>query len=163
MIKLFGSVCIFAAGALVWWNQYDMRCRRRKMRWDLIRSLVRMKEEIRMARTPMPLLLEAVAVDCHREVAGVFLKAAKAARQGENLAVVWRQGIQTLPLIDREQELLGGIMFHGDEESVCKGISLTISCLKRNDEEECRIGRDATRRTTALCFSAAAMLVILLI
>ena len=57
MIKLAGSVCILAGGALAWQRQRRERHRRRQMLGELLAALEDMGQEIRMARTPLPELL----------------------------------------------------------------------------------------------------------
>ena len=58
-------------------------------------------EEIRMARTPLPLLLDRLSQGCGRE-AGVFFQAvSQAAGRGERLGTVWRQAAALLPACRR--------------------------------------------------------------
>lgn len=164
MLKLLGSACVLGGGALCWWTALSERRRTREALADLMGALRRMQEEIRMARTPLPLLLEALAADCRGpETAGLFQQAAEAARRGEGLEDAWRDGVRRLPLPPREREVLEGLTLRGDEESVCKGISLAIFELAKGAEALEQQRAEANRRTAALCFSGAALLVILLI
>ena len=64
---------------------------------------------------------------------------------------------------DREALAALGDSLHGDEESVCKAISLVIYQLAKSLEETDRVRQQEEKRTAALCFSAAALMVILLI
>ena len=164
MLKLLGSICVLGGGALCWLIALAERRRTRTALGDLLSALRRMREEIRMARTPLPLLLETLGSDCRGlETAALFQRSAEAALQGEGLETVWRDGVGLLPLPPREREALEGLTLRGDEESVCKGISLTITDLARGIEELERQRPERDRRTAALCFSGAALLVILLI
>ena len=164
MIKLLGSACVLGGGLMFWLMALAEQRRTRMVMEDLLAALRRMREEIRMARTPLPLLLEALAADCRGpETAALFQRSAAAARQGEGLETAWRDGVQLLPLAFKEREALEGLTLRGDEESVCKGISLVITALARNIEELERQRPERDRRTAALCFSGAALLVILLI
>ena len=164
MLKLLGSACVLGGGLLCWLMALSERRRTREDLSDLLAALRRMREEIRMARTPLPLLLEALGSDCRGlETAALFQRSAEAALQGEGLETVWRDGVRLLPLAPREREVLENLTLRGDEESICKGISLVITDLARGIEELERQRPERDRRTAALCFSGAALLVILLI
>ena len=164
MKKLLGAVCVLLGGAWAWRAQLSAARRRRDTLAGITAGLGQMAEEIRMARTPLPLLLEALGSDCRGpETAALFRRSADAARQGEGLEAAWRGGVGLLPLAPREREVLEGLTLRGDEESVCKGISLVITELARGVEELERQRPERDRRTAALCFSGAALLVILLI
>jgi stage III sporulation protein AB len=116
-----------------------------------------------MARTPLPRLLEETARDCRGQAADLFFDAARAARQGEEVWTVWKAGAQALPICPQERDAVAALRLQGDEESVCNGISLAISRLEGYAEELARQERGEAQRSTALCFSGAALLVILLI
>ena len=83
MLKLLGSACVLGGGILARYIQMAERRREMDTLSDLLWALRRMAEEIRMARTPLPLLLERLSQGCGRE-AGEFLQAVSAAaRRGE--------------------------------------------------------------------------------
>lgn len=163
MVKLVGSVCILMGGGLAWWLQLQERRRRRDTLADLITVLRQMNEEIRMARTPMPELLRKLSSGCGSETAELLRTTAAAVKQGVELEAAWRREIEQLPLAPRDREILHGLRFNGDEEKLCKGISLAIYQLAQSAEELERRRSEEEKRTTALCFSSAALLVILLI
>ncbi len=165
MLKLTGSVLVFGGGVLLRYLQAAQCRREMDTLSDLLMSLRRMAEEIRMARTPLPVLLGRLAGDCGPDAAAFFTAAADAARRGESLAAAWRQAAGQLPLSAFGQtalQELGGSL-HGDEENIYKAISLvTYSLAQEAEERRSRQGEEA-RRATALCLSGAALLVILLI
>ena len=163
MLSLFGSLLILSGGLLAWQCHHADRQRRRDTLNDCVTALEHMSEEIRMARTPLPQLMEKLARDCRPDAAALFQKAAKAARQGEALSVVWKRGVETLPLDSKDQETLMGLDLTGDEENLRKGISLAVHRLQSTAEEWERRRPDEVKRAAALYFSAAALLVILLI
>ncbi len=164
MMKLLGSVCILSGGLLARWCQV----RERRLQLDtlsgLLTALRRMGEEIRLTRTPLPSLLEGLAV-CAGPAGGLFWAGAEAARTGGDLPAVWAGAAAELPLSKEDQAALTelGNRLHGDEESVCKAISLVTSTLSSSLEVRRRKGPEEEKRATALCLSGAALLVILLI
>lgn len=165
MMKLLGSLCILAGGALARLAQMAERRRQRDTLSDLLTALRRMAEEIRMARTPLPDLLKRLSGDCSPEAAAFFRTTAEAAGQGGDLSEVWRSAAAGLPLSadDRTSLQTLGEDLRGDEEKVCKAISLVIYHLTKSAEEQEQRRQPEEQRATALCFSAAALLVILLI
>lgn len=163
MVKLVGSLFILTGGGLVWWLQRQSYQRRRNELFDLVSALRSIGEEIRMARTPMPILLRKVAANCGEDIQKFFLMAAVSAEKGEGLTGAWRKGLLELPLEDREREILLGVEFQGDEEKVCHSISLAAFRLAQSVEELERRRPEEAKRVSALCVSGAALLVILLI
>ena len=165
MVKLLGSACILAGGALAWQIQMAERRRRRDTLSDVLSALRRMAEEIRMVRTPLPVLLEALSADGGPAAASFFHGAAEAARRGEALPKAWGRLAEDLPLPEKDKKALAalGEDLHGDEESVCKAISLVVYELAKSGEDMERNRQAEEKRATALCFSTAALLVILLI
>ena len=163
MRGLVGSLCILCGGLLAWQCQHTARQRRRDTLADLLTALERMGEEIRMARTPLPRLLEQLARACRPDAAALFREAARAARQGDALAETWRRQAAALPLDPEDREALGALRLWGDEESVRKELALVRSRLARSLEELEARRPEEEKRSAALCFSAAALLVIVLI
>jgi len=162
-MKLAGSLCMLGGGFLIWWCQHRERERRRDTLSDLIRALDRLAEEIRMSRTPLPVLLERLAATCRPEAALLLRETAGAVKRGEPPEITWRKTAARLPLTRRELEVLGGLCLHGDEADICKECSLVSNRLAGELENWDRSGPEAERRAAALCFSGAALLVILLI
>lgn len=163
MRKLLGSLFILSGGALAFFLQLRERRRRRQLLSDLLTALRRMGETIRMTRTPLPHLLETLAEDCGPDGAALFRRAARTAACGEDLGALWRSGVEELPLEAQDKRLLQSLDLRGDEENICKGISLvTYSLTKRLEAMEGQRGEE-DKRAAALCFSGAALLVILLL
>ena len=165
MLKLLGSTLILGAGAWLRWNTLAQQRRMRRVLEECLAALRRMAEEIRMARTALPLLLERLAGQCGPDVAVLFSGAAAALRRGESLAPSgglclrdcrcrlkagrsWR----TWERIYTETRRRCARQFHWR----CSGWSSTGRIWKNSRQAE-------EKRVTALCFSGAALLVILLI
>lgn len=165
MLKLLGSLCVLGGGVLARYFQAAERRRELDTLSDLLWALRRMAEEIRMARTPMPLLLERLSQGCGEETERFFQTVSAAVRQGESLGTAWRHTAAALPLSGPSAAALAelGDGLHGDEENICKGISLVVYSMAQDMEEQTRRRPEEAKRATALCLSGAALLVILLI
>ena len=165
MLKLLGSLCILSGGVLAWSFQKTDRRRRRDTLSDFLRAFRRMAETVRMTRTPLPALLDSLAADCGADAAAFFAAAADAARQKEDLSKAWRIPAECLPLskVDKAAIASLGGELQGDEESVCKAVSAVVYRLAKSAEELERTWPEAQKQAAALWFSAAALLVILLI
>ena len=98
MLKLLGSACVLGGGILARYVQMAERRREMDTLSDLLWALRRMAEEIRMARTPLPLLLERLSQGCGRDAEEFFLAVSAAARRGEDLGQTWRGAAEALPL-----------------------------------------------------------------
>lgn len=165
MLKLLGSLCVASGGALAWYLQRSERRRERDTLSDLRRAFRRMGEEVRMARTPLPALLKSLAGDCGEPAAAFFMAVSRAAASGEDLPRVWREGVEALPLRERDKCVVSALVqsLQGDEENTCKAISHVTYELANSTEEAERKRPEEEKRAAALWFSASALLVILLI
>ena len=165
MMKLLGSLCVFAAGAMAWYVQRQERRNRRKLLGELIAAMGRMETEIRLARTPLPRLLERLAAERHGEAAAFWAAVSRGLKAGEPLTAAWNRAVGALSLPEEERRALLALAdsLQGDEESTCKGISLARKSLQNSLKKLEDQRPDEDKRATALCFSAAALVVILLI
>ena len=165
MLKLLGSACILAGSVLA----QAVRLSDRRRQWDtlsdMLSALRHMGEEIRLARTPMPLLLEYLAKDRRPDAAAFFNKTAEELRRGESLTAAWQRSVSSLPLPPEDMRALEtlGAALGGDEEQACKALAQSVYVLAKHAEERTAVRKTEDRQAAALCFSAAALLVILLI
>ena len=165
MIKLLGSLCVFAAGAMAWYCQRQERRNRRRLLAELIAALGRMEMEIRLARTPLPRLLGRLAAE-RRGTAAAFLRTVShGLTAGESPAPVWERAAAALELPEEGKRALLSMAeaLQGDEESTCKAILLAQEKLRNSLTQMEKQRPEEDKRATALCFSAAALVVILLI
>ena len=165
MMKLLGSLCVFAAGAMTWYCQRQERRNRRRLLAGLIDALGRMETEIRLARTPLPRLLGQLAAE-HRGAVAAFLRTvSRGLTAGEPLVPVWERVAAALELPEEQQRTLLSLAeaLQGDEESTCKAILLAQENLQNSLAQMEKQCPEEDKRATALCFSAAALVVILLI
>ena len=105
-MKWLGALCI--AGAAVWgrWQQLDLSRRQRETQERMTAALRQMAEEIRVARTPMPALLDWLGRSCDGEAGGFFQTAAEGLRRGRELGAAWRRALACLDLPAEEMTAL---------------------------------------------------------
>jgi len=165
VLKLLGSLLIASGGVMAWRFQMSERRRRRDALDDLQTAFRRMGEEVRMARTPLPALLERLAGGCGPEAAAFFTAVSRAAGEGEALSPAWRRAAAALPLDgeDKSAVLALGDELRGDEEKVCKAVSHAAWTLAKGAEKAERERPEKEKRAAALWFTASALLVILLL
>ena len=165
MMKLAGSLCVFAAGGMAWYLQRREGQRKRLVLAELIAALRQMETEIRLARTALPRLLKQLAEGRCEEVSAFWLSVSHDLTAGRRPSGAWRRAIDGLNLSAGDARALLSLpeALQGDEISACKGISLVCKTLQNSLEqmEAKRPGEE--KRATALCFSAAALVVVLLI
>ena len=165
MKKLLGAVCVLLGGAWAWRAQLSAARRRRDTLAGITAGLGQMAEEIRLTRRPMLPLLEGLQKDCGGAVSAFFGSVGEGLRRREPLADAWRRACECLELpIDGGETLAAlGASLGGDEEQACKALTLVIYTLEKDAGERAAERRAEDRRAAALCFSASALLVILLI
>ena len=165
MLKLIGSLCVAAGGALAWYLQASERRRKRDTLSDFQTAFRRMGEEVRMARTPLPALLKALETQSGPEAAAFFRTVSRAAAAGEDFPRAWRRQAEALSLDEVDKSVISalGCDLQGDEEKVCKAISHVTYELAKSAEKAERKRPEEEKRAAALWFSASALLVILLI
>ena len=165
MLKLLGSLLVAGGGVLAWQLQRAERRRKQETLSDLQRAFRRMAEEVRMARTPLPALLNSLSKGCGGAASAFFAAVSQAAGEGESLPKVWQEQAEALPLDPADQSAVASLAhdLQGDEEKVCKAIIHVSHTLEESAGEAARTAPDREKRAAALWFSAAALLVILLV
>lgn len=99
------------------------------------------------------------------EVSQLFERSAAALAAGRSPEIVWCQTVSCLPVSETDKRALSELVnaLQGDETSACKGILLARKELQNSLSQLEKQRPDEEKRAAALCFSAAALLVILLI
>lgn len=160
-MKAAGALCILA-GAL-WGQLFYQRERRRRetLLSDLRLGLFRAAEEIRTARTPFPLLMANLD---RGPAAGFFRGVSGRLRQGERLDQAWTAALRAFPMEEADKQILEslGPDLRGDETRIRAVLLEASGKLAERAQALARSRGDDTRRTAALFFSGAALLVILL-
>ena len=147
MIRLVGSIFVFAAGGCVWYLRRRERQERGRILSDLTMLLTRLAE----GREP--------------KNAALFLAAARSLRAGTPCLTAWRQAAEDLPLPEGDKQALSHLAeaWTGDEIGICKAITLACEKLQSSLKKFEKESAAEEKLMTALCFSTSALLVILLI
>ena len=162
-MRLAGSLLILTGGCLGLCLQLREQCRREETLREMIRGLRWMAEEIRLARTSLPGLLQALSKSTGGDTGRFFSAVAASVREGESPESVWRREIAHLSLFPEEKRVLQEMEFLGDEEKICSGIILSTERLSRLGEERRQSTSIEVKRRAALWGSGTALLLILLI
>ena len=160
MVKLVGAVCILGAGTWAWRRSAAERRRELDTLADLTALLDRMGEEIRLRRTSLPRLLGSLGRDRTGPVRDFCTSVAASLARGAPLGQSWRSAAEALPLGPESRTALTAL---GDEESVCKALTLAGKILEKNLAAARDHRQETEKRSAALWLSSAALLVILLI
>ncbi|MCI2056893.1 MAG: stage III sporulation protein AB [Oscillibacter sp.] len=164
MLKILGGACILAAAGAVRTMQVRSLRREISILYGLAAGLEEMENEIRVNRTPLPRLLKKAGFDRGRDVDAFFKTGANALKNGDTFLPAWDCAVDELPVARKEKSILHetGRSLCGDEQQACQGLTLAYQSLRHTLQEKQRAGRDFEKRVTALCFSGAALLIILL-
>ena len=113
----------------------------------------------------MPSLLDCLARSRRGPERTFFRLGAETLVHGAELPEAWQRAVDILDLPSQALAVLEelGQNLRGDEEKVCKALSLAASQLEKQLADWDERQPEAEKRTTALWFSASALLVILLI
>lgn len=165
-MKTLGSLLILLGFGGAWLGELRRWRREAETLDELIAALEAVSAGIRLTRTPLPRLLRRLGRSPRSGFAAAFLtEVAEALEQGQPLCPAWVAACNRLPLADGEREAIAGLGYKlsGDEAEVCHGISLVTNWLRKRAEEHRLEKRNRVRQTTAICFSSAALLLILLL
>lgn len=165
MLKVVGSVLVLSGFAALWLGQLRTWRREIAVLEDVIGVLERMESRIRLERAPLPRLLGDLSMGRGNVVTIWMKELSSALQQGQPLHRAWADAAEKLPLEDEALRMVRelGYKLSGDEEEISGGISTACNQLKKILEEKRRIRRDRERQAAAVCFSGAALLIILLI
>lgn len=164
MNTVLGIGCIFAGCGGLWWSLVQSQRKYLETVAQLVGALQQMAGDIQFHSRPLPRIITTLATQRTGTTGAFFQEVDKALSQGYSLEESWTQGaIAVLPRgIMAEWMVELGHQLTGTGETICKAISLVCVQLSKILEEERRQSADRQRRTTALCFSGASLVVILL-
>lgn len=122
--------------------------------------LYQLREGIRMARLPLPQLLDRAAQD-----EAFFGEVLRELREQEELSEAWGLAAENLPLPPQSWKIWCWLGRHltGDEQSVLQAMTYAEQIMAQERQRLVEQEQEVNRRTAAMCFSAAALAVILLV
>lgn len=163
MLKLVGCVLLLgSAGAVQAWTVLEHR-RELDALAGLRAAFGQMGESIRLDLTPMPRLLERLARRGPPAVRGFFAAVTAGLAQGRSLDSAWREAVPGLNLRGEENALLLDLRLTGDEEAVTAQLDHAVRALEERLGEKRKDRREKEKLSAAVSFSAALLLILLLI
>lgn len=165
-MKALGSLLLLLGFGAIWMGELRRRQRETETLDELIAALEEISAGIRLSRTPLPRLLRRVSRSRRSgDISAWLTKTAESLERGEPLRPAWEAASRCLPIQDDAREIVAGLGYKlsGDEAEICKGIMLSTDWIRKRVEEKKSEKRNSFRQTTAVCFSAAALLLILLL
>ena len=165
MLRILGCALIFGGGAAAAALHARASLREVEILGALCHVLGCMESDIRLNQTPLPRLLMKLSLQSEGELR-CFLQTVGKAAEGDRFTVsLWRRSCGQLPLGNYERGLMEelGDKLSGDEESLCRALSQTREqLLTAYDDHRCTRG-EKERRNAAVCLSASAFVMILLL
>lgn len=163
MLKGMGCLLVSVSAVWVWLGQLRAWRREEQTLLSLLTVLEQMSAAIRITRTPLPRLFRQLG-GTRQDVVGRWLEAmAGEIQDGQPLREVWARGCAALTVGATEREVLLRLQLSGDEEQICKAISLARDELAEHLREKRQSCHDKMRQSAAVCFSGAALVMILLL
>jgi len=164
-VKALGSLFILVGFGAAWAGELRRWRQETETLSQLIAAMEALSSRIRLTRMPLPRLLRELGQVRQGAVAAWLTGLAESLERGEPLRTTWDAACRRLPVEDDVRETVAelGYKLSGDETEICKGIELATGWLRKKMEERSRKKRDWTRQATAVCFSGAALLIILLL
>ncbi len=170
MIRLMGA--LLTAGGMAWmgWAAARRLSRRMSLLNQLTAALEQMDREISYRLTPMPALLEGLAVGYPGPVGDLFARCRQgmAALGCRSLGQIWRSAVAATPLDLDGQALeclleLGNVLGQYEEEGMRAALGRAIAALTRAEETARAEVEQRGRMYRVLGVTAGGILVILLL
>ena len=163
MLHLTGAALLLAASALLRRAILSRARQQRRTLRALSEGFLSLAQAVRATLAPFPALLETMP---REGAAGTFFSSVRALLScGETLPGAWRTAAEALPLSERERSAVDSLApaLGGEEESVCTALHRASAELLSAERALHAREREDGRVVSALCFSGALMLGILLL
>ncbi len=163
MLHLTGAALLLAASALLRRAILSRARQQRRTLRALSEGFLSLAQAVRATLAPFPALLETMP---REGAAGTFFSSVRALLScGETLPGAWRTAAEALPLSERERSAVESLAsaLGGEEESVCTALHRASAELLSAERALHAREREDGRVVSALCFSGALMLGILLL
>ena len=163
MLHLTGAALLLAASALLRRAILSRARQQRRTLRALSEGFLSLAQAVRATLAPFPALLETMP---REGAAGAFFFSVRALLScGETLPGAWRTAAEALPLSEREKSAVASLAsaLGGEEESVCAALHRASAELLSAERALHAREREDGRVISALCFSGALLLGILLL
>lgn len=165
MNKLVGSCFLIIGGFLFRWVQLRERKRRKECLESILSALRWMEEEIDDQQRPLPTLFSELAHRGTPESQSFFRTLCKGVQMEQGLGPSWKAAAEGLPLSEECLCILTalGEQLNRPAERACAAIQRACHRLEHEREQVEAESPQAEKRLTVFSFSAAALLIVLLI
>ena len=163
MLHLTGAALLLAASALLRRAILSRARQQRRTLRALSECFLSLAQSVHATLAPFPSLLETMP---REGAAGTFFSSVRALLScGETLPGAWRTAAEALPLSERERSAVESLAsaLGGEEESVCTALHRASAELLSAERALHAREREDGRVVSALCFSGALLLGILLL
>lgn len=163
MLRGIGAMAIFGAGLLLRGTIVSKARREERTMCALRDALLALEREIALNLTPLPVLFTRGG---YGEIADAFFASvSEGLRAGGTLRDGWAASAceLTLPQTEKDRVAQFGAMLGGDEESVRRALRTMADELSNTLEARQQERSQRERVTTAICVSASAVLLLVLI
>ena len=163
MRNLIGGSCILLGGFWLRAVRLQEQRRRREALNSLLMALRRIRDGIRLARTPLPALISSAAEPCGNECGRFFSAASERLRRGVPLKNAWAEALSMINVPECIYAVLSelGQTLSGDEEAVLAALALAVHHLEQIQETMEQQRTQEARQITAVSLSASVLLLIL--
>ena len=163
MLHLTGAALLLAASALLRRAILSRARQQSRTLRALSECFLSLAQAVRVTLAPFPSLLETMP---REGAAGMFFSSVRALlSRGETLSDAWRTAAEALPLSERERSAVESLVsaLGGEEESVCTALHRASAELLSAERALHAREREDGHVVSALCFSGALLLGILLL
>lgn len=165
MNKLVGSCFLIIGGVLFRWVQLRERKRQRDCLESILSALRWMEGEIDGQQRPLPTLFRELAQRGTPESQGFFRTLDEGVRMEQRLDQNWKAAAEVLPLPEECLRILStlGEQLNCPTERACAAIQQVYHRLEHEREQMEAESPQAEKQLTVFSFSAATLLIVLLI
>lgn len=164
MMAFLGGICIATGCGGLWLMQMKRQRKLLETLVELSGAMLEIRGQIIANQTPLPRIFLQLSQSAQGHGNDFFGDVICNLQEGKTLQMAWEEAVLSgqFPLEVEGVLLQVGRSFSGDEEQICKVLSLANGCLERIIKQYQEDLPDKRRSTGALCFSGGALLLILL-
>ncbi len=165
MMGVVGAICIVVGCGGLWLLHLRQQHQKVETIAQFSGIMLEIRGEILSHQTPLPRIFLRLSHSAHGQVGDFFQELTLELQEGVALQTAWEDRVLAADFPNEVEGVLlqVGRSFSGDEEQICKVLSLANGCLERILKVYQEKLPDNRRSFGALCFSGGALLLILLL